>query len=216
MQAANPIHKRIDQRIIQPPNHHSHGIPHQRMVEAGQLPRSQMPGQHQHALAPLPRCEIMLQSLVADEAAGLCRRIARHLAELRQQVSQVAIDRAQNGLALGSRLRRKRQFQIAQPNLAQTPQTMKGKPANGRTHGPRQSARKNPKQEDKSADHAEFGPLPCSGSILPRLLLCILAQASSLLAHRPLSLQKHGATQWPPRVIPTHRFIYCAAFEVTK
>ena len=69
-------------RIVQPPDHQRHRIPHQRVIEARQFPRPQMPRQYQHTVALIPRRKIVLQPVIPDEPRGLRRAVPTHLAEL--------------------------------------------------------------------------------------------------------------------------------------
>jgi len=48
----------IHPRIVEPPDHHRHGMPHQRMPETGKLPRPQVAGDDQDTLASLLRCQV--------------------------------------------------------------------------------------------------------------------------------------------------------------
>src|ERR1700722_2822714 len=67
MQTPNAVHELIHQWIIQPANHHPHRHSHQRVIKTRQLPRSQVSGQHQHTLAALTSCHIVLEPLIANK-----------------------------------------------------------------------------------------------------------------------------------------------------
>ena len=117
------------------------GCPISEWIVARKLPRAQVAGNDQHALAPIARGKIMLQPLVAQKPLRLFRRVARHLAEFRQQPAQIAIERAQNLLALGNRLLRKCELEIGEPDLAQPAQQPVGCRAYARAQRARPATR---------------------------------------------------------------------------
>ena len=57
---------------------------HQRMVEAGKLPRAQVARDDQHAIAARLRRQVVLEALSAQPVAGVGNRVAGHAAELDQ------------------------------------------------------------------------------------------------------------------------------------
>lgn len=61
MQAADAVHQPVHALIVQATDHHAHGMAHERMVEAGELPGAEVSGHYKHAPALLLRCEIVLQ-----------------------------------------------------------------------------------------------------------------------------------------------------------
>ena len=67
MQTANMIDEVVDQRIVEPANHHAHGMAHERMIKTRQLPGAQMGGQNEHSAALAVGGEIVLQPIVAKK-----------------------------------------------------------------------------------------------------------------------------------------------------
>ena len=60
VQRANPIHQRIDAPMIEPTDDHGHGISHQRMKEAGQLPGTQMCRKYEDSAALRTGLQVVL------------------------------------------------------------------------------------------------------------------------------------------------------------
>ena len=126
MQAANAVHKCVYEGIVQPAYHHAHWHPHQRVVEAGELPCSQMSGQDQNALAAVARRDVIFQPFIADEAACRLCAIAGHLAEFSEEEPEISILRPQNRLTVRCRHLGKREFQIAYSYTTKPPEDAEG------------------------------------------------------------------------------------------
>jgi len=96
VQAADAVHKFIEPAVIQPADDHAHGMAHQGVIKAGELPRAQVAGQDQHPFAPGLRSKVVVQTLGANPAASIFSGIAGHAAELHQLPAQMNVDPAQD------------------------------------------------------------------------------------------------------------------------
>src|SRR5664279_3452542 len=94
-----------------------------------------MPREHKDTFSGFFRREVILQALVAHEFAGRFTRIARHLAELRQQPAQVAIFTLQESILVPFAHFREGNAKILPPYTPQPGQEKKGPPANPGSQG---------------------------------------------------------------------------------
>ena len=126
------------------------------MVEAGQLPRAEVAGEDEDAVAAIARLEVVVEALVADEAAGEGRSVGGHLAELSQQPAEVAVFEAQDVGALGGGHRGEGQLQIVQASAAQAAERVVGDAAdqNAGCTGP--TARERSEDVDEEPGEREF------------------------------------------------------------
>jgi hypothetical protein len=148
VQAAEVVDEGVDQRIVQPPDDHGHGVAHLRVVIAGELPCAQMAGEHEDAAAFVAGGEVVLQAVVTDEGGGLGSGVAAHLAELAELPAERTVDPAQDADALCFRLLRKRAAKIFHACPTQPAEEMKKQRADTRTDCACRRARQNPDGSD--------------------------------------------------------------------
>jgi len=79
-------------------------------------------GEDEDAVAAIARFEVVIETLVTDEAAGEGRSVAGHLAELSEQPAEIAVFEAQDVGALGGGHCGKGERQIVQAGAAQAAQ----------------------------------------------------------------------------------------------
>ncbi len=142
------IHEIIELAIVEPPDHQSHRMTHQRVIKTRKLPRAKVSGQHQDALPARLRREIVLRPFCANPALRVFRGVARHAAKLDQLPAKMAIHAAQNLVAFDCWEFRQRQFEIPLAHAAQaakpvinSPCQPAGKPARYAPWHPSQNAR---------------------------------------------------------------------------
>jgi len=99
--AAEGVDEGVHAGVVEAADDHAHGVAHHRVVEARELPRAQVAGEHQDALAAVAGGEVVFEAFVADELRGLLGGEAGHLAELGELPAERAVDAAQDGAALG-------------------------------------------------------------------------------------------------------------------
>ena len=69
---------------------------HERVIEAGELPRTEVTCDDEDALPFCLGAEVVLKAFSAHPVAGVFRRVTRHAAELDQLPAEVKIDAAKN------------------------------------------------------------------------------------------------------------------------
>ena len=101
MHAPNRIDITVHQRIIESSDHHAHWKAHQRMEEAGELPRTQeVSGKNQYSL-PLIACSLkMLQTSVRNDRFDRPPFVPRHQGKLRELMSKLSVLSSQQAVAI--------------------------------------------------------------------------------------------------------------------
>ena len=132
MQAADAVDIFVEAAVVEVANDHAHGMAHERVVEAGQLPCAQVAGDDEDALAARLRREVVFQTLGAHPVARVLGGVARHAAELDELPAQMDIDALENFFPGLEREFGEGQLKIAHahaPQPAEAPVNGKGKAA---------------------------------------------------------------------------------------
>ena len=103
MHAANAVDEFVELAIVESANHHAHGISHQRVIEAGEFPCAEMPGQNQNSPAQCLGGQIVLEAVGAYRAAACSLVCSGASGKTRQDASQGS-DRATEGCLCGLRV----------------------------------------------------------------------------------------------------------------
>ena len=96
VQTSDPVDVLIQAPVVESPDDHAHGMPHQRVVEAGKLPRAKMSGDDENAFAARLRIQVVFQALGAHPVAGVLRGVAGHAAELDELPAEMDVDAPQD------------------------------------------------------------------------------------------------------------------------
>ena len=119
MKAADAIDEGVDAGVVEAPDDHGHGIAHQRVPEAGELPGAEMTGDDEDAAPAVAGGKVMIEAVVADEATGVLAGVAGHPAKLGQLPAEVAVHVTEKPPALRARHGGECQFEIAETGTAQ-------------------------------------------------------------------------------------------------
>ena len=92
-----------------------------------------MTGEDENSFALIASRQVVLQPLIPDKAARSLRGVARHLAELGQQPTKIAVQLAQNLLPFGGTFPGKRQAKIKVADTRQAWSQQQRQPADERT-----------------------------------------------------------------------------------
>ncbi len=153
--AADAVDVGIERAVIETADDHAHGMAHEGVVEAGKLPRAEVAGEHQNTLAARGCGPIVPQALGADPVERVVGGVASHTAELDQLPAQVAIDAAQDALALRNGELGHCQFEVALTHVAQAAHNAIDKPG----ERIREEARQRARHRAKAARHDHHQPV---------------------------------------------------------
>src|SRR5215469_1038892 len=155
VQAADRVHKLIEHAVVEPADHHPHRVAHQRVVEARQLPRAEVAGKHQHALAFRLSGKIVLEALGPQPSMRVAGGVTWEAAELDKLPAKVAVDVSQDFFPGFGRGPRKRQHEVALAYIAEAREAEVDRPGEN-TH---QQTRCGARQPRKSASHRQYSPV---------------------------------------------------------
>src|SRR5215469_2751049 len=150
-----PCRQRIEHAVVEPADHHPHRVAHQRVVEARQLPRAEVAGKHQHALAFRLSGKIVLEALGPQPSMRVAGGVTWEAAELDKLPAKVAVDVSQDFFPGFGRGPRKRQHEVALAYIAEAREAEVDRPGEN-TH---QQTRCGARQPRKSASHRQYSPV---------------------------------------------------------
>ena len=136
VEAADAVDLGVEAAVVEPANDHAHGMAHERVVEAGELPCAEVPGDDEDALAAGLRRQVVIEAFGAHPVAGVLGGVARHAAELDELPAQMNVDVLENFFpGLGGEFG-ERQLEIAHADAAQAAEApVDGKGEAGRPAG---------------------------------------------------------------------------------
>jgi len=132
VQTAEVVDELVESAIVESSDDHAHGVAHEGVVEAGELPGAEMAGEHEHAAAKSLGGEIVFEAVGTDAAGSVPGRVMLHLAELDELAGKAAIYPTEDGAALSVRELRKGQGKIALADAPETAHPMEDRPCEKR------------------------------------------------------------------------------------